>query len=65
MGSKYTPAQKAATEKYLANNTDRITLRMPKGYKDIWTQAAQAANMSLTQYIMAAVEAQIQQEPEH
>lgn len=65
MGARYTPAQKAATEKYLANNTDRITLRMPKGHKDIWTQAAQAANMSLTQYIITAVEAQIQQEPEH
>lgn len=65
MGARYTPAQKAATEKYLANNTDRITLRMPKGDKDIWTQAAQAANMSLTQYIIAAVEARINQEPEH
>ena len=65
MGSKYTPAQKAATEKYLANNTDRITLRLPKGYKDIWAQAAQAAGISLTQYIITAVEAQIQQEPEH
>lgn len=65
MGARYTPAQKAATEKYLAHNTDRITLRMPKGYKDIWAQAAQAANMSLTQYIIAAVEARLTEDAEN
>ena len=33
--------------------------------KDIWAQAAQPAGVSLTQYIITAVEAQIKQEPEH
>lgn len=65
MGAQYTSAQRAASEKYMENHTDRMTLRLPKGVKDEWTQAAQAAGMSLTQYIITAVEAQINQEPEH
>ena len=64
MGAQYTSAQRAASEKYMERHTDRMTLRLPKGVKDEWTQAAQAAGMSLTQYIIAAVEAQINKEPE-
>lgn len=64
MGAQYTYAQRAASEKYMEHHTDRMTLRLPKGVKDEWTQAAQAAGMSLTQYIIAAVEAQINKEPE-
>lgn len=64
MGAQYTSAQRAASEKYMEHHTDRMTLRLPKGVKDEWTQAAQAAGMSLTQYIIAAVEAQINKEPE-
>lgn len=65
MGAQYTSAQRAASEKYMEHHTDRMTLRLPKGIKDEWTQAAQAAGMSLTQYIITAVEAQINKEPEH
>lgn len=65
MGAQYTSAQRAASEKYMEQHTDRMTLRLPKGIKDEWTQAAQAAGMSLTQYIIASVEAQINKEPEH
>lgn len=65
MGAQYTSAQRAASEKYMEQHTDRMTLRLPKGIKDEWTQAAQAAGMSLTQYIITAVEAQINKEPEH
>lgn len=64
MGAQYTSAQRAATEKYMEQHTDRMTLRLPKGIKDEWTRAAQVAGVSLTQYIIAAVEAQIQKEPE-
>lgn len=60
MGAQYTSAQRAASEKYMERHTDRMTLRLPKGVKDEWTQAAQAAGMSLTQYIIAAVEAQME-----
>lgn len=65
MGAQYTTAQRAASEKYMEHHTDRMTLRLPKGVKDEWTQAAQAAGMSLTQYIIAAVEAQMNKDPEH
>lgn len=65
MGAQYTSAQRAATEKYMEHHTDRMTLRLPKGLKDEWTQAAQAAGMSLTQYIITAVEAQMNKDPEH
>lgn len=65
MGAQYTTAQRAASEKYMEQHTDRMTLRLPKGVKDEWTQAAQAAGVSLTQYIIAAVESHINQEPEH
>ena len=64
MGAQYTSAQRAASEKYMERQTDRMTLRLPKGVKDEWTQAAQSAGMSLTQYIIAAVEAQINKDPE-
>lgn len=63
MGAQYTSAQRAASEKYMEHHTDRMTLRLPKGVKDEWTQAAQAAGMSLTQYIIAAVEVQMNKYP--
>jgi predicted HicB family RNase H-like nuclease len=65
MGAQYTTAQRAATEKYMEQHTDRMTLRLPKGVKDEWTQAAQAAGMSLTQYIIAAVESKISERTEY
>jgi predicted HicB family RNase H-like nuclease len=65
MGAQYTTAQRAATEKYMEHHTDRMTLRLPKGIKDEWTQAAQSAGMSLTQYIIAAVEARLTEDGEN
>lgn len=65
MGAQYTSAQRAATEKYMEQHTDRMTLRLPKGIKDEWTQAAQSAGMSLTQYIIAAVEARLTEDGEN
>ena len=57
MGEKYTEAQKRATLKYMQANTDNIQIRLPKGTKDRWRAAADAAGKSLTQYIRDAVEA--------
>jgi predicted HicB family RNase H-like nuclease len=65
MGAQYTTAQRAVTEKYMEHHTDRMTLRLPKGIKDEWTQAAQSAGMSLTQYIIAAVEARLTEDGEN
>ena len=60
MGSKYTEAQKKAAIKYLDEKTDDVRLRLPKGTKERWKAAADAAGMSMTQYVKEAVEAAIE-----
>ena len=35
LGSKYTEAQKKASQKYMANSLDEIKLRVPKGEKEL------------------------------
>ena len=35
LGSKYTEAQKKASQKYMANSLDEIKLRVPKGEKEV------------------------------
>ena len=60
MGNTYTEAQKNATMKYLQEKTDDIRLRMPKGTKDRWKAAAEAAGYrSMTQFVQDVVEAAI------
>lgn len=56
MGSQYTDAQKKASIKYIQEKTDDIRIRTPKGTKDKWKQAADAKNISLTQFVVDAVE---------
>lgn len=56
MGSQYTDAQKKASIKYIQEKTDDIRIRTPKGTKDRWKQAADAKNISLTQFVVDAVE---------
>lgn len=59
----YTEAQKRATIKYLAAKTDEIKLRLPKGTKDYWKEAAAARGISVTQLIIQAVEDSIKKGP--
>jgi predicted DNA-binding protein len=59
VGSKYTEAQKKAAIKYMDEKTDNIQLRLPKGTKERWKAAADAAGVSMTQYVREAVEAAI------
>ncbi len=56
MGSKYTDAQKKASIKYLQEKTDDIRIRVPKGTKERWKQAAETKDVSLTQFVIDAVE---------
>lgn len=56
MGSKYSEAQKKASIKYLAEKTDDIRIRVPKGSKDRWRAAAGECGLSLNQMIVNAVE---------
>ena len=59
MGGKYTEAQKKASLKYMQANTDDVRLRVPKGTKDRWRAAAESKGKSLTQFVIEAVEAAI------
>lgn len=62
MGSKYTDAQKKASIKYIQEKTDDIRLRTPKGTKERWKQAAEAKDMSLTQFVIETVENVLERE---
>lgn len=59
MGEKYTDAQKRAAMKYMQEKTDDIRLRLPKGTKDRWKVAAEAAGVSMTKFVQDAVEAAV------
>ena len=59
MGSKYTEAQKAASIKYLKEKTDDVRVRVPKGTKARWSEAATQEGISLQRLIIDAVEAKI------
>lgn len=59
MGATYTDAQKRATMKYLAEKTDNIQIRTPKGTKDTWKAAAADRGISMQQLIITAVNAYI------
>lgn len=61
MAEQYTPAQKKACLKYLAEKTDSIQIRVKRGVKDEWRAAATASGKSLNRFIMDAVEHEIAQ----
>lgn len=52
----YTEAQKKASMKYIAEKTDDIRLRVPKGLKDKYKLEAEKRGMSMTQFIIECVE---------
>lgn len=51
MGGKYTNAQKAAAIKYIANKTESIQLRVPKGKKDEYHKFAKSQGKSLNKLV--------------
>lgn len=55
----YTEAQKRASIKYMAEKTDDIRLRVPKGYKERFKKEAEKRGMSMTQFIIQSVEKSI------
>lgn len=59
MGGTYTSAQKKASVKYLAEKTDSIQIRTPKGTKERWKDAATNRGKSLNKFIIDTVEAEI------
>lgn len=47
-------AQKRATKKYQQSVYDNISLRIPKGERELFRSFAEAENLSLSQYIRIA-----------
>ena len=52
MGSKYTEAQNKATQKFIKNNYDTITVRVPKGMREKYNAHADSKNTSLSKLII-------------
>lgn len=55
----YTEAQKKASLKYMAEKTDDIRLRVPKGLKEKYRKEAEKRGASMTQFIINCVEKEI------
>lgn len=53
---------KNAIKKYLAEKTDDIRVRVPKGKKDKYKAHAQSKGLSLNAYIIGLIEADIKKE---
>ena len=64
MGKEYTEAQKKASIKYMQDKTDDIRLRLPKGTKDRWKAAADAAGVSMTKFVQDVIEEAIKKTAE-
>lgn len=52
----YSEASKRASMKYIKANYERIYVSLPKGYKEVWKEAAEKAGESLTSFIVKSVE---------
>ena len=55
----YTEAQKKASIKYMAEKTDDIRLRVPKGLKEKYKAEAEKRGISMTQFIINCIEKEI------
>ena len=58
----YTEARKKANIKYMQDKTDNIQLRLPRGTRELWKEAAELAGYSMTQYVKMAVEKQMEED---
>lgn len=52
MARKYSEAQNKATQKYIKNNYDTITVRVPKGMREKYNAYADSKNTSLSKLII-------------
>lgn len=61
--AQYTDAQKRAVYKY-HEKLDRLYITVPKGRKEVYQQAADAAGQSLNAFCVDAIEAALPEEQE-
>ena len=52
MGAKYTEAQNRATQKYIKDNYEPVTVRFPKGLRDKYKAHAESKGTSLNKLII-------------
>ena len=62
MGAKYTESQKNAIYKHLAEKTDRMDIRMPKGKKEEYKALAEKRGKSLNGLILELLENELKKE---
>lgn len=55
----YTKSQMKATNKWVKNNYDRVSLTLPSGKKDEWKKIAEERGLSLNDFIRKCVEEKI------
>lgn len=60
MPRKYSEAQNKATQKYIKNNYDTITVRVPKGMREKYNAHAESKNTSLSKLIIALLNKDIE-----
>lgn len=58
----YSEAQNKATQKYIRAHYDNIVLRVPKGKKEEYKDAAAAVGMSLNAFAVAAIDEKIERD---
>ena len=57
-----TKASQKAVNKYIKNNYDRVNLTIQKGKKDEYRKIAQSKGISLNQFIIDCIEANISED---
>lgn len=63
MGAKYTEAQNKATQKYIKSAYDSIMLRVPKGKREEYKQAAKVAGYeSFNSFVIEAIDEKLERE---
>ena len=58
--SKYDEKQKEYTMKYMNENLEEVRFRVRKGKKSDYQKAAESAGLSLTKFIISAIEEKIE-----
>lgn len=59
---RYSDAQKRATAKYMKSHLDTILIRVPKGRKDYYKNAAAGQGLSLNQFFVTAADEKIERD---
>lgn len=54
--AKYTEKQNKATQKFIKNNYDQISIRIPKGKRDVYKEHAESLGKSLNQLVVELLE---------